>query len=148
MQYLVSAFFIFKVSRHDLKGKKILEVGEKYYMEDIGIRHALRNYRQNDIGQVMENLVFNHLKVWEYEVTIGKIYDKEIDFVCEKNGKTLYVQVCLSLAEGSIRNREYGNLEAIKDNYRKIVVTGDEYLTENVRGIETGNIRKFLFKFE
>ena len=148
LQYLVNAFFIFKVSRYDLKGKKILEVGEKYYMENIGIRNALRNYRQNDIGQVMENLVFNHLKIWEYEVTIGKLYDKKIDFVCKKDGKTLYVQVCLSLAEETTRKHEYGNLEAIKDNYRKIVITGDEYLTEDVRGIETWNIRKFLYKFE
>ncbi|MFW5762413.1 MAG: ATP-binding protein [Cyclobacteriaceae bacterium] len=148
LQYLVNAFFILKVKRHDLKGKKILEVGEKYYMEDMGIRHALRNYRQNDIGQVFENLVFNHLKIWEYEVTIGKLYDKEIDFVCEKDGNTFYIQVCLSLADEKTRAREYGNLEAIHDNYRKIVVTGDEYVIENIRGIETWNIRKFLHEFE
>jgi hypothetical protein len=147
LQYLVNAFFIFRVPRNDLKGKKILEVGEKYYMEDLGIRHALRNYRSNDMGQIFENLVFVHLKIWGFEVTIGKLYDREIDFVCERDGSLIYIQVCLSLTEENTRKREYGNLEAIKDNYRKIVITGDEYVTGNVRGIETWNIRKFLIEF-
>ena len=147
LQYLVNAFFIFKVPRNDIKGKKILEVGEKYYMEDLGIRHALRNYRSNDMGQIFENIVFIHLQIWEYEIIIGKLYEKEIDFVCEKEGNIIYIQVCLSLADESTKKREYGNLEAIKDNYRKIVVTGDEYVTENIRGIETWNVRKFLQEF-
>ena len=147
LQYLCDAFFIFKVPRNDIKGKRILEVGEKYYMEDLGIRHALRNYRENDIAQLFENLVYVHLRIWDYEVTVGKLYDREIDFVCDRNGVRLYIQVCLSLADEHIRKREYRNLEAIPDNHRKVVVTGDEYVTENVKGIETWNIRRFLVEF-
>ncbi len=147
LQYLRDAFFIFKVQRNDLKGKRILEVGEKYYMEDMGIRHSLRNYHENDISQIMENIVFIHLLVWDYQVTVGKLYDREIDFVCDKSGQRTYIQVTLSMVEQKTRNREYGNLAAIPDNHRKLVVTGDEYVTENHDGIETWNIRKFLTEF-
>ncbi len=147
LQYLRDAFFIFRVQRNDLKGKRILEVGEKYYMEDMGIRHSLRNYNPNDISQLLENIVFIHLLVWDYQVTIGKLYDREIDFVCDKDGKRIYIQVTLSMVEEQTRKREYGNLEAIPDNHRKLVVTGDEYVSENHEGIETWNIRKFLMEF-
>lgn len=147
LQYLRDAFLIFRVQRNDLKGKRILEVGEKYYMEDLGIRHALRNYNPNDISQLLENIVFIQLLVWDYQVTVGKLYDREIDFVCDKGGKRIYIQVTLSMVEEQTRKREYGNLEAIPDNHRKLVVTGDEYVSENHEGIETWNIRKFLMEF-
>jgi len=145
--YLTNAFFIYKIKRNDLKGKRLLEIGEKYYFGDVGIRHALTGYKTNDISQVLENLVFLHLKMKKYNVSVGKLGNKEIDFVCEKNNFKIYIQVTLSLASEAVKNREYGNLLAIKDNHRKIVITADEYQTENVAGIETWNIRKFLLEF-
>ena len=145
--YLTNAFFIYKIKRNDLKGKRLLEIGEKYYFGDVGIRHALTGYKTNDISQVLENLVFLHLKMKKYSVSVGKLGNKEIDFVCEKDDYKIYIQVTLSLASEAVKNREYGNLLAIKDNHRKIVITADEYQTENVAGIETWNIRKFLLEF-
>ena len=126
LNYLCNAYFIIKVKRNDLKGKRILEIGEKYYLEDTGLRHALTGYKSGDISQLLENVVFLHLLIKDYEVTIGKLGDKEIDFVCDKAAERIYIQVTLSLANEEVRKREYGNLIAIKDNFKKIVVTADE----------------------
>lgn len=145
--YLHNAFLVIRIQRNDLKGKRILEIGEKIYFHDLGLRHALSGYKTNDIGQVFENVVLNFLFINGFEVTIGKIGNKEIDFVCDKGEQRLYIQVTLSLADENVRKREIGNLIEIKDNYRKIVVTGDEYTQGNIQGIEIWNIRKFLLTF-
>ena len=147
LDHLVNAYFVFKVMRHDLKGKRLLEIGEKYYFGDLGLRNALTGYKQNDIGQILENVIYLHLKIKRYHITIGKWGNKEIDFVCKKNNNIIYIQVTLSLADPKVREREYGNLLSLKDNYRKIVITADEYQTENIEGIEVWNIRKFLLEF-
>jgi uncharacterized protein len=144
--YLQNAFLIFKISRNDLKGRRILEVGEKYYFHDTGIRHAIITYKPTDIGQLLENIVLLHLLINGYSVTIGKIGDKEIDFICDRNNERMYIQVTLSLADENVRTREYGNLLEVPDNYRKIVLTADEYFTESYKGIETLNIREFLYE--
>lgn len=147
LNYLTNTFLIFKTKRNDLKGKRILEIGEKYYFGDLGLRHAIAGYKSNDIGQLLENIVFLHLKIKNYEVSIGKLNDKEIDFVCQKDNQITYIQVTLTLASEEIKKREYGNLLAIKDNHKKIVITADEYTTENSDGIEIWNIRRFLSEF-
>ncbi len=144
LSYLTKAFFIFQVKRNDLKGKRILEIGEKYYFGDMGIRHALKRYSDNDISQLLENAVFLHLKTKLYQVHIGKWNDKEIDFVCSKANEKIYIQVTLSLSDKKVREREYGNLLSIRDNHKKIVVTADTYTTTQYEGIETWNIREFL----
>ena len=113
----------------------------------MGLRNALTGYKQNDIGQILENVIYLHLKIKRYHITIGKWGNKEIDFVCKKNNNIIYIQVTLSLADPKVREREYGNLLSLKDNYRKIVITADEYQTENIEGIEIWNIRKFLLEF-
>jgi len=148
LSYLCEAYFIIKVKRTDIKGKRILEIGEKYYLEDTGLRHALTGYKQNDISQLLENIVLLHLLINDYEVTVGKLGDKEIDFICEKPDNKIYIQVTLSLANEEVKKREYGNLLAIKNNYRKIVITADEYKVDSVEGIDTFNIRDFLMSFE
>ena len=148
LNYLCDAFFIIKVKRTDIKGKRILEIGEKYYLEDTGLRHALTGYKQNDISQLLENIVLLHLLINDYEVTIGKIGVKEVDFICEKLGNKIYIQVTLSLASKEVKDREYGNLLEIENNYEKIVVTADEYILDNFEGIKTMNIRYFLLNFE
>ncbi len=148
LSYLCDAYFIIKIKRTDIKGKRILEIGEKYYLEDTGLRHALTGYKQNDISQLLENVVLLHLLINDYEVTVGKLGDKEIDFVCDKLDNRIYIQVTLSLASDDVKKREYGNLLAIKNNYRKIVITADEYKADSVEGIDTFNIRDFLVNFK
>lgn len=148
LNYLCDAYFIIKVKRTDIKGKRILEIGEKYYLEDTGLRHALTGYKQNDISQLLENIVLLHFLINDYEVTVGKLGDKEIDFICDKLDTRIYVQVTLSLASEDVKKREYGNLLAVKNNYKKIVITADEYKADSVEGIETINIRDFLMNFK
>ncbi|NER03859.1 MAG: ATP-binding protein [Okeania sp. SIO3C4] len=147
LSYLQNAFLVFSIKRNDLKGKRILGIGEKIYFHDVGLRNALNGYRQNDIGQLLENVVLTHLLTYNYDVTIGKIGDKEIDFVCEKNNKRIYIQVTLSLADSNVRARELGNLLLLKDNFRKIVITADELIEPEIQGVEIWNIRNFLMKF-
>lgn len=144
LNYLQNAYLIAKISRNDLKGRRILEIGEKYFFHDTGLRHAIISYKPSDINQLLENIVLLHLLIQGFNVTIGKLGDKEIDFICEKNNTRIYIQVTLSLADENVRKREYGNLLETSDNYRKIVVTADEYALDTYRGIETINIRKFL----
>ena len=147
LSFLQNAFLVFALKRNDLKGKRILEIGEKIYFHDLGLRNALNGYKQNDISQMLENIVLLHLLIYNYEVTIGKLGDKEIDFVCDKNNKRIYIQVTLSLADENVREREIGNLLLIDDNFRKIVVTADELSEPETKGIEIWNIRKFLSTF-
>lgn len=142
--YLSDAFFLAKVKRNDLKGKKILEFGEKYYFEDLGIRHAIGGYKNDDINKILENLVYLHLAFCGYEVTVGKLLDKEIDFVADKADRRIYVQVAFSIPNQKVKDREFGNLLSINDNFRKIVVTMDEFQVDSYQGIEHIHIRKFL----
>lgn len=144
LNYLCEAFFIFKVKRNDLKGKKILEFGEKYYFEDLGIRHAIGGYKNDDINKILENTVYLHLLIKGYEVTVGKLIDREIDFVADKGEVRIYVQVAFSIPDENVKEREFGNLLAIKDNYRKIVVSLDEIQINTYKGVEHFHIRKFL----
>lgn len=146
--YFESVFLIDKVKRADIIGKKIFEIGEKYYFEDIGIRNFLTSFQLKDIGKVLENIVYHHLKVMGYEVFIGKLNDKEIDFIAEKNDMRIYIQVAYLIKDEKTHNREFGNLMEINDNWRKIVVTMDELPPNNYKGIEQIHIRKFLMEFE
>jgi len=136
LSHLESAFFILKVRRSDIAGKKIFEIGEKYYFEDLGLRHTIIGYRQADIGRILENLVFIHLKRSGYDVTVGRIGGKEIDFSCEKKGERLYVQVAYMITDQRVHDREFGNLLEIKDNFTKIVVSMDEITGGTFKGIK------------
>ncbi|MDA2936071.1 ATP-binding protein [Patescibacteria group bacterium AH-259-L05] len=144
LSYLAQAFFIFKVPRSEVQGKKIFEVNEKYYFEDLGLRHAIIGYRQTDINKILENIVFLHLRVWGYKITVGQLGDREIDFVCQKQGKKLYVQVAYLITNKKIQEREFGNLLDIKDNYPKIVVSMDEMAAGEYRGIKHARVIDFL----
>jgi uncharacterized protein len=144
LSFLCAAFFILRTPRSEIRGKKVFEIGEKYYFEDLGLRHCITGYRQSDIGKILENLVFLHLKTAGFDVTVGKLGDKEIDFVAEKSGYKVYVQVAYLIPDKNAHDREFGNLLSIADNYRKIVVSMDETADGNYKGIEHVNIRKFL----
>jgi predicted AAA+ superfamily ATPase len=143
---LANAFFVHKVTRYDIAGLKIFEVGEKYYFEDIGIRNCIRGFdRIKDINKVMENAVYLHLIRSGFRVYVGQIGKSEIDFVAQKDGKTIYVQVAYMLSDETTINREFGNLAKISDNYRKYVVTMDEYNAgSNYNGIEQLHLKDFL----
>jgi len=145
---LTNAFVVYKVPRSDVGGLKIFEVGEKYYFEDLGLRNAIRGYNPaRDLHKLLENLVFLHLKRKGHEVYVGKLGEKEIDFVAEKDGTKLYVQVTLTMVEENTRLREVGNLTQIQDNYPKYVITWNDPFDEgDWEGIHHLNILDFLLK--
>ena len=145
--YLIHAFLIHRVSRYDLIGKRIFETGEKYYFENLGIRHALWGYRLEDRGKIMENVVYNHLLFRGYEVQVGNLGSLEIDFVAQRAGEKLYVQVALSINEAQTMEREFGNLKKINDNFPKMVVTLDAFQGNTHEGIVAIDLRSFLFRY-
>jgi len=146
--YLESVFFIDRVKRTDINGKKIFEIGDKFYFEDLGIRHSINPFQQQDINKVLENLVYHHLKVMHYEVFVGKLGDKEIDFVAERNGKKHYIQVAYVIPDEKTHQREFGNLLSIEDNCSKLVVSMDALAGGDFKGIEHWSLLKFLSEFK
>lgn len=142
--YLVNAFLIYRVSRYDLIGKRIFETGEKYYFENLGIRNALWGYRLEDRGKIMENVVYNHLLFRGYQVHVGNLGALEIDFVAQRAGEKLYVQVALSINESQTMEREFGNLKKINDNFPKMVITLDAFQGNTDEGIVAIDLRSFL----
>lgn len=144
IQHLVNAFLVHKVARYDLVGKRVFEIGEKYYFENLGIRHGIWGYRLEDRGKIMENVVYNHLLFKGHKVQVGIQGNKEVDFIAEKGGEKMYVQVALSILEPDTMNREFGNLMNIPDNYPKKVVTMQAFSGNTVEGIETQDLRSFL----
>lgn len=143
VNYLVNAFLIHKVGRYDLIGKRLFEVGDKYYFENLGIRNALWGYRLEDRGKIIENIVYNELLFKGYQVQVGVIGAQEIDFIAQKNTEKWYIQVALALTEEKTLEREFGNLLKIQDNYRKTVVTLDTYQGNSYEGIEVLNLSSF-----
>ncbi len=145
---LCDAFLIYRVSRAEVHGMKIFEIGEKFYFEDFGIRNALRNVNiRTDINKLMENAVFHELKARDYEVYVGKLWNKEVDFIAIKDQQKIYVQVAYLLSSDEVISREFGNLAAIKDNYPKYVVTMDDYFaTSAYPGIIQIHLQDFLTK--
>ncbi len=143
IKYCLDAYLFYQVKREDLAGKQILSVNEKYYMSDHGVREAVFGGNTRDINLILENIVYMELLRRGYKVTVGRIGDKEIDFVCRKQDNKLYVQVTYILASPEIIEREFGVLEQIPDNFPKYVVSMDE-LDMSRNGIKHCNIRKFL----
>lgn len=144
IQHLVNAFLVHKVGRYDLVGKRLFEIGEKYYFENLGIRNGLWGYRLEDRGKIMENLVYNHLVFKGYKVLVGTLGTKEIDFIAEKEGEKIYLQVALSINDDKTLAREFGNLKQIKDNYPKKVITLESFSGNTVEGIQNVSLREFL----
>lgn len=139
------AFLFYQVKRQDIQGKKILTVNEKYYVADHGVREAVFGGNLRDINLVLENIVYMELLRRGYTVTVGKVGDKEIDFVCEQQGQKLYIQVAYLLASEETIQREFGVYSRIRDNFPKYVVTLDEFDMSR-DGIKHCNIRDFLLQ--
>ena len=143
IRYCCDAYLFYQVKRQDLQGKQILATSEKYYIADHGIREAVFGGNMRDINLVLENIVFLELLRRGYTVTVGKAGEKEVDFVCDKRGETLYVQVTYLLASEETIAREFGVYDSIRDNFPKYVVSMDE-LDLSRSGIKHRNIRDFL----
>ena len=143
--YIEEAFIVNKSRRWEIEGKRFFEIGEKYFFEDLGIRNSIVGFRPHDISGLMENAVYNHLRISGYEVKTGIMAGgREIDFVAEKDGEIIYVQVAMTVADKATADREYGNLAMISDNYEKIVVTYRDSFPNTVDGIKTMSLREFL----
>lgn len=143
IDYIKKAMVVYSAQRYDIKGKKLLTTNEKYYTVDLGLRNCVKASGEIDYNKLYENIVFLELLCRGYDVKVGKTDDYEIDFVAYKGSDILYVQVCYLLASPETVEREFGNLERIKDNYPKYVISGD--LPDFSRnGIKHYNIIKFL----
>ena len=137
------SFLIYKVSRDDLIGKKVLNINEKYYIADHGMREAILGSNQRDINQIFENIIYLELLRKGYNVRVGKVDNLEVDFVCTKGNEKIYVQVAYLLASSETIEREFTSLEKIGDNYPKYVISMDEFdMSRN--GIKHINIIEFL----
>lgn len=145
---LAEAFIINKVNRYDIHGKRLFESNDKFYFGDHGLRNALcGGTREGDIEKVIENIIYQHLLRLGYEVTVGQLQASEIDFVCTKNGgsQRLYVQASYIIADQHTREREFGNLQAIRDNYPKYVISMTPLVSRNdENGITHIGLRRFL----
>lgn len=147
ISFLCEAYILHKVNRFDIHGKRIFETNDKFYFEDNGIRNALAGgTREGDIEKVIENIIYQHLIRLGYQVYVGQLQAGEIDFVCTKpDGQRIYVQASYIIADMATREREFGNLRAINDNYPKYVISMTPLLTRNDdNGITHLHLRKFL----
>lgn len=143
IKYCCDAYLFYQVKREDLQGKQILASNEKYYIADHGIREAVFGGNTRDINLILENIVYLELLRRGYQVTVGRLGDKEIDFVCNQRGEKLYIQVAYLLATDETIAREFGAYDNIRDNFPKYVLTMDEFdMSRN--GIKHRNIRDFL----
>ena len=146
IRWLEEAFVVFRCQRYDLRGKEVLATQEKYYLSDHSLLYGLKGFRGTDMAAVVENIVYLELRRRGYKVYVGKLYDKEIDFVAEKRGmERMYVQVCLTMPSSS--DREIANLRAIGDDYPKMVITLDKYGSDNFDGIRIIPLDRFLLDF-
>ena len=146
IRWLEEAFVVFRCQRYDLRGKEVLATQEKYYLSDHSLLYGLKGFRGTDMAAVVENIVYLELRRRGYKVYVGKLYDKEIDFVAEKRGmERMYVQVCLTTPSSS--DREIANLRAIGDDYPKMVITLDKYGSDNFDGIRIIPLDRFLLDF-
>lgn len=143
LKFCSDAFLFYKINRYDLEGKKIVTVNEKYYCADHGLREALFGKNIQNIDQVLENIVCLELLRRNYKVYVGKKGDLEIDFIAEKQGKKIYIQVAYLFANDETIKREFSVFNSVKDSYPKYVVSMDD-LDFSQNGIIHKNIKEFL----
>lgn len=141
-----NAYLIYGVPRYNIRGKEIMKTNEKYYLNDLGMR-GLYFDNENDIGQALENVVYLELRRRGYEVYIGKFDDKEIDFIAIKGHTKQYIQVAYLLAEKSTIEREFSVLEAVDDQFPKMVISMD-LVNRSRNGVVHKNIIEFLLEDE
>ena len=148
MDALCDTYMIDRVKRYDIKGKSVFEQQDKYYFEDLGLRNYLcRDKRSLDMEKVLEGAVYLKLKRSGYDVYVGQLNGKEVDFVARRGDELIYVQVALQVSGEDTYEREFGNLKLIRDNYPKYVVTMDPNVgLIHDSGIVSFSAREFLLK--
>jgi predicted AAA+ superfamily ATPase len=142
--WLTDAYLAFKAIRYDIRGKRQLELYEKYFLGDTGFIFAILGSKAGDISGKLENIVYLELLSRGYSVNIGKLYDREVDFIALKNDKKIYIQVTYLLFDEKVVEREFGVLSAVKDNYMKVVLSLDKYFGGERDGIKWYNLIDFL----
>ncbi len=145
---LENALIIYSAKPYDIKGKRLLKRSEKFYLSDLGLRHTVLGYKENDISQMLENIVYLELLRRGYEVYVGRIDQYEVDFVAKKGNKLKYYQVSYSILDEKVAEREFRSLEMIEDNFDKYVITMDGLDLEGRNGIRWLNIIDFLEDIE
>ncbi len=146
LEYLENAYFISKASKEDLIGKKEIMGSEKFYLIDNGFYKSQLEEKQENIGHILENIVYVELKRHGYKITVGNVNDYEIDFVCRKNNQKIYIQVAYLLESDEIIEREFRPLRKVNDNFPKYVVSMDKIL-QSQNGIKHLNLIDFLKYF-
>ena len=144
LEKLEKAYILHRCSRYDLKGKELLKTQEKFYLADTSLRYCVLGYHPDTVASSLENIVYLELCRRGYDVKIGKYDTGEIDFVAEKQGDKIYIQVTQELSSEATIHREYDRLLEIKDNYPKYVLSIDDYSGGNYNGIQTMHIVDFL----
>lgn len=148
LSFLEKAFLLYRCSRFDIRGKEVLKTQEKYYVVDSALRYSQVGFSPTSVASMLENLVYLELMRRGYAVYVGKLGSTEIDFVAEKQDSRIYVQVTRTLELESTREREYGNLLAIRDAFPKFVVTSDELWEGVYEGVQTMHVADFLLSDE
>jgi len=143
LSHLEAAFLIHRCHRYDIQGRKLFEIGEKIYFEDLGLRTALRGFRQGDLGKIIENAIYLKLLQDGWTVSVGVLGDREIDFVGTRGDAIVYMQAATIIADEETRQREFGNLLKIDDNHPKYLVSLDPIRADD-RGIRHLGLREFL----
>ena len=146
IEALRESFIFYEIKRFDIKGREYLKTLGKYYIVDIGLRNYLLGYRDGDTGHILENIIYFELLRRGYDVAIGKIDSKEVDFIATKTDEKKYIQVTESMAAPETRERELAPLEKIADNYEKIVIAMDPGLIQDQAGIKIMSAIDFLLE--
>lgn len=141
---LLEAYVFYEIKRFDIKGKDYLRTLSKYYIVDIGLRNYLLGFRDVDTGHIIENIVYFELLRKGYDVAIGKIDDKEIDFIAVNAERKIYIQVTESMNDPATREREFAPLRKVKDNYEKIIIANEVLNTATQDGIRIVKLIDFL----
>ena len=148
LEKLESAYILHRCSRYDIHGKELLKTQEKFYLADSALRYSILGYKSTSVSAMLENIVYLELCRRGYSVNIGKTYNGEIDFIAEKQGDKIYVQVTREINSAETEKREFERLLEIRDNYPKYLLTTDNFSGGNYEGIKTMHISDFLLSEE